>query len=89
MRLIDADEIKFIRARKSGGDGLFVKWLKEILKHAPTVDAVPVVRCNDCSRDGTIDCPMCCCYFADGKIYETRSWNSPVDFCSRGERKGT
>lgn len=41
-RLIDVDKIVFYTPRQSDGDGLFVKWLKEILKNAPTVDAVPV-----------------------------------------------
>ena len=47
-RLIDVDKIVFYTPRQSDGDGLFVKWLKEILKNAPTVDAVPVIRCKNC-----------------------------------------
>ena len=41
-RLIDVDKIIFYTPRRSDGDGLFVKWMKEILDKAPTVDAKPV-----------------------------------------------
>ena len=51
----------------------------EILQNAPTVDAVPVVRCGECKHNYGINEPMC--DFADRKLRE-------ADFCSRGERKG-
>lgn len=42
MRLIDADELTVI---EYGG----IKFVpKEFIDEAPTVDAVPVVRCKDC-----------------------------------------
>lgn len=44
-----------------------------ILREAPTVDAVPVVRCKDCRKFKTYGCRM----VASG--YD--------DFCSYGERK--
>ena len=43
------------------------------IEAAPTVDAVPVVRCGDCRKFKTYDCRM----IASG--YD--------DFCSYGERK--
>ena len=43
------------------------------IEAAPTVDAVPVVRCGDCRKFKTYDCRM----VASG--YD--------DFCSYGERK--
>ena len=43
------------------------------IEAAPTVDAVPVVRCRDCRKFKTYDCRM----VASG--YD--------DFCSYGERK--
>ena len=55
----------------------------EWIDKAPTIDAVPVVRCKDCkyrfknnshSRDG---CP----------IIDANIWMDGDDFCSHGERK--
>lgn len=47
------------------------------IRHAPTVDAVPVVRCKDCKyRDGTPGQPNILC----AQMHED-------DFCSYGERK--
>lgn len=49
----------------------------ENLKNAPTVDAVPVVRCKDCKyRDGTPGQPNILC----AQMHED-------DFCSYGKRK--
>lgn len=48
MRLIDVDKIVFYTPRWCDDEGLFVKWLKEIFKNVPTVEAVPVIRCKDC-----------------------------------------
>lgn len=49
----------------------------ENLKNAPTVDAVPVVRCKDCKyRDGTPGQPNILC----AQMHED-------DFCSYGERR--
>jgi len=48
-RLIDADAIvEYVRKYSpiSDGAGLLETWLE----YAPTVDAVPVVRCKDCIR---------------------------------------
>ena len=48
-----------------------------MIKTAPTVDAVPVVRCWECKyRDGTPGQPNILC----GQMHED-------DFCSYGERK--
>jgi hypothetical protein len=49
---------------------------------APTVDAVPVIRCKDCVNCGTDDCAMH--FEIDDKVYQ---WNRADDFCSLGERK--
>ena len=74
MRLIDADEIK-----KSSQGIVWEEWLDM----RPTIDAVPVVRCKDCSywkaaklnTKGFLVCP------ASGmEITED-------DYCSYGERK--
>ncbi len=69
MRLIDADELP-----RFGHRGGLVHW-KDI-EDAPTIEAVPVVRCRECvfQRLGF-------CRFWQEDITES-------DFCSYGEREG-
>lgn len=74
MRLIDADAlpIKF--------DGHTVSVWKNDIDNAPTVDAVPVVRCKDCKWWKTTEHEKCVAYDA--------FWvTDPDDFCSWGERR--
>ena len=88
-RLIDADALKTKAIRCETFNlydaPVFFKAVgtKEI-DRAPTIDAVPVVRCKDCkyrfknnghSKDG---CP----------IIDANIWMDDDDFCSHGERKG-
>lgn len=54
--------------------GFSLKSIINLIQNAPTVDAVPVVRCKDCVFWDKLDCYM---------IESTR----PDDFCSRGIRK--
>ena len=55
------------------------KWCNEVytILNAPTVDAVPVVRCKDCNeyQDNFHWC----------KLHDVEM--QPLDFCSYGERK--
>ena len=44
MRLIDADALKLDIMCVYGSNPQYINWLN----HAPTVDAVPVIRCKDC-----------------------------------------
>ena len=90
-RLIDADALKAaMKAVKSGPDialsTYLIRIIAKILDGAPTVDAVPVVRCRDCknwetdwkpnhSIDGEHFCPM---------ISLVTSWEW---FCAYGERR--
>ena len=82
MRLIDLDsdyiqETLYRRAFKTRQD------IEEWLNSAPTIDAVPVVRCKYCIRRyDTDECPMC--FLIEGKYYEYTNENG---FCDRGERK--
>ena len=82
MRLIDLDsdyiqETLYRRAFKTRQD------IEEWLSFAPTIDAVPVVRCKYCIRRyDTDECPMC--FLIEGKYYEYTNENG---FCDRGERK--
>ena len=54
-----------------------------ILLHAPTVDAVEVVRCRDCAKHGLFTCPIC---FIENKTLQFVNI-SPDFFCGEGERK--
>ena len=84
MRLIDADEaiinFEFEWDDISPTRDEFVAFLKK----QPTIDAVPVVRCQDC-KQGEIDDPD----FPDQ--YYCRAgcgWNNGGFYCAYGERKG-
>ena len=83
MRLIDLDsdyiqETIYRRGFKTRKD------IEEWLNSAPTIDAVPVVRCKYCIRRyDTDECPMC--FLIEGKYYEYTNGNG---YCDRGERKG-
>lgn len=82
MRLIDLDsdyiqETLYRRGFKTRQD------IKEWLNNAPTIDAVPVVRCRDC-KQGEIDDPD----FPDQ--YYCRAgcgWNNGGFYCAYGEWK--
>ena len=82
MRLIDLDsdyiqETLYRRAFKTRQD------IEEWLNSAPTIDAVPVVRCKYCIRRyDTDECPMC--FLIEGKYYDYTNENG---YCDRGERK--
>ena len=90
MRLIDVDDLGVGRCSKdvlpaaycAGWNGLL-----GLIEKAPTVDAVPVVRCKDCvhwdddpDTYGTDDGPKGKCM----KSFETMCAD---DFCSYGKRK--
>lgn len=100
MRLVDADAI--LKADENSdkalvlgsGKSLEIAYalLKKKVADAPTVDAVPVVRCKDCTKfeqkgkyyNGR---PFGYCYHWD---YEEGSSPNEVDgddFCSYGERR--
>lgn len=54
MRLIDADKLHYSRIRIAHSDGTFGGYnavvMSAEIKDAPTVDAVPVIRCRDCKH---------------------------------------
>lgn len=97
QRLIDADELKG-KAFADPDDGEHFVYCQDI-DEAPTVDAVPVVRCKDCvafEQKGKYpagmpeypdEMPYGYCYHWD---YEEGMLPNEVDgddFCSYGERK--
>lgn len=51
-----------------------------LIENAPTVDAVEVIRCNDCKKRDTNLCPLYHCV-------SPMITSMDDDFCSHGERK--
>ncbi len=89
-RLIDAEELE-LQFDVSDEDII----AKEIIRNAPTVDAVPVVRCRDCiafeeigkhptNNGGT---PFGYCYHWQYEQGMSPNEVDGDDFCSYGERK--
>lgn len=91
MRLIDADELEYIRVRifhglNEDGTPCVGGWnavlMSCAIKDAPTVDAVPVVRCKDCIHYTPVEGgpPLC-------TQHNIAVFNS--GFCSYGERSAS
>ena len=79
MRLIDADQASSIENLDQYSDLAAVlgdvQTVRDILADAPTIDAVPVVRCRECiHRAGTPGQPNILC----GQMHDD-------DFCSYGQ----
>ena len=87
QRLIDANRaLEIVRDQGIAHPSAYhlTNYATLILREAPTIDAVTVVRCKDCIRRyDTDECPMC--FLSEGKYYEYTNENG---FCDRGERKG-
>mgnify|MGYP000124162702 CR=1 FL=1 len=74
--------IRANRCDKEHANKHFINGIESVMEYAellPTVDAVPVVRCKDCKKLGTGECPM-------EQDYPWISTDSD-DFCSYGERR--
>lgn len=94
-RLIDADDftgsVLFADADVYEEDesgnytfGITRKTIIRLLDEAPTVDAVPVVRCKDCKHRGT----DCCNFHIKGEPADEELLQKlDNDFCSYGERR--
>ena len=90
MRLVDADAL--LEATRNFCDGYKVNWTDSKvltwIDHAPTIDAVPVVRCKDCNRghlkhmrgEPCIECQLF--HYEDPRQYKDL-----MDYCSHGVRK--
>ena len=83
MRLIDLDsdyiqETLHRRGFKTRQD------IEEWLNNAPTIDAVPVVRCRECKHRGTDDCIF---HIKGEPADEELLLKLDNDFCPYGERK--
>ena len=79
MRLIDADAL----IDEANSDGAYGYVDAKQIYEAPTVDAVPVVRCRECKyrfKNNGHDKSGC-------PIIDANIWMDDDDFCSHGERK--
>lgn len=83
MRLIDADEL----LRKHKYD--IRNWGKPYgvenkhIEQAPTIDAVPVVRCKDCEYYENGECVNPYIWMSDGAHF----WPDEDFYCANGERR--
>lgn len=89
MRLIDADEFEdalenteYDISPAYEPDGYSHKLICEVLEETPTVDAVPVVRCQKCIFYDPANCSNWCCH-PKGLCNPGES-----DFCSYGRTRG-
>ena len=90
MRLIDADALQrvllpitFAFEREYGSLGGAVSGVMKHIDSAPTIDAVPVVRCRDCKHYEIHKPKVLENCERKGYIIPMK----PDDFCSYGERK--
>ena len=92
MRLIDADALmKVIREHdyplrslfNSTDNGMFTIGVQQAVDEAPTIEAVPVVRCGECAKQFMPDCPL--------QIIEKHEQRficqNDSDFCSYGAKE--
>ena len=82
MRLIDLDsdyiqETLYRRGFKTRQD------IEEWLNNAPTIDAVPVVRCRECKQGEIDDLDFPDQYYCRAGC----GWNNGGFYCAYGERK--
>ncbi len=79
MRLIDADKLKW--EFWENGNNLHTGYeIYRIIEAAPTVDAVPVVRCKDCRRNKNKGSDLAWC-----PDVVVGSWKPDNWFCKDGE----
>lgn len=87
-RLIDANEL----IKEANVDGAYGYVDAKQIADAPTVDAVPVIRCRECKHRYTGNCPMYFhdSYWHDGYFdyidYDTDNTEDNY-FCPKGERE--
>lgn len=82
MRLIDADALNPDDIPCYYGSSCYTEEVEEWLNDAPTIDAVPVVRCKDCRAMYTVGYGYRWC-----NVWERMLLMGEDGFCSYGERK--
>ena len=84
-RLIDAEALKSYmdECSKESKFRVYYGYAESFIDDAPTIDAVPVVRCRECKylfKNNGHDKSGC-------PIIDANIWMDDDDFCSHGERK--
>jgi hypothetical protein len=85
MRLIDAEQIRYMWQEFKDGEWSDGVTLQSVIRRMPTIDAVKVIRCKDCKHyqewdDGN---PSTCRMWTD-------QWDMPTEpngYCHYGELK--
>lgn len=89
MRLIDADQFEGFSTNCKGYDAKSyiagAKAVLEVIDSAPTVDAVPAVRCGECRFYHPENGTDYRCDRPEGRF--SKIAENPNGFCSYGERK--
>lgn len=95
MRLIDAERVKVMLKKAAvhmmngfpdsydTGVSKGLIYAADIVNHAPTVDAVEVVRCRDCAKRGTRDCG----FSFEHEFSGFEHWEMDDDYCRLGVRR--
>ena len=84
MRLIDAEALKSYmdECSKESRFRVYYGYAESFINDAPTIDAVPVVRCRECNHCDPEN------YHCDHPMSTAAPLRrKPDDFCSYGERK--
>ena len=95
MRMIDADALEPHEQLEPMGNGQY-EYVEVVYKDdiddAPTIDAVPVVRCKDCKHRHEDECPMYWEEIDEGDGYYDadyifHDYTQDDGYCSWGERR--
>ena len=82
MRLIDADELRDTIENEHFGEYEDKETTFYCIDTAPTVDAVPMIRCKDCKYHNEGEYFDYCC------ALQTKCPDDPEFFCKYGEQEG-
>ena len=83
-RMIDADAMRDYWLENGENEYVYdTNAVLDSIDSQPTVDAVEVVRCRDCAKDGLLTCPIC---FIENKTLQFIN-HSPYFYCGEGERR--
>lgn len=83
-RLIDINQIiQNLTEMKTQYDAIMIDAMNKALEEAPAVNAVEVVRCKDCAKDGLTTCPIC---YIENKTLVFIN-HDPEFYCGYGERE--
>ena len=90
MRLIDADALELRYEFGYDHYGILCvpyRDVNESIKKAKTVDAVPVIRCQDCKHKGWVQEPCHGKSIDYCRVWDCTLRDLETNFCSYGERK--